>query len=486
MASSPSFVGLNKPVASQRPAAGSGAGPVFPQAPDVTLPLRFLVSGILSLFVGLIILALRPDFITGYHYHQHIVAVTHLLLLGFGLTVVMGATYQLVPVILETPLHSERLARWHFPIHLISVAGMVWMFWVWDMKQLGHFGSGLALGIGFYIYNITRTLLRADRWTVVAAGVASSLLWLALVATAGLAIAAGKCTYEMVDRPDLPALLTFPLAGLKALASLTSRFEAIALMHAHAHLGILGVFVILTVGVAYKLVPMFLISDVQNQRRAWTSLLLLNLGLAISFLTIATQSRGKPLGALIIAAGLALFARELMAIVAARRRRVIDWGLTAFLMAQAVLLPVTALGAILSWPGLPLTEGVGRLENAYGFLAILGVLAFAIIGMMQKILPFLVWFAAYSKEVGRSRTPALTDMYSTRLQSAITWAWVAGLTLATTGILANSTLLARLGIIALVASMGAFFVNAVLILRHLVRPQLSPLQPHRPQPPRKP
>lgn len=103
-------------------------------------------------------------------------------------------------------------------------------------------------------------------------------------------------------------------------------------------------------------------------------------------------------------------------ILAARRRRTIDWGITAFLLSQAILLPVTALGLVLSWPRLQLTEGVGRLENAYGFLAILGVLAFAIIGMMQKILPFLVWFAAYGEEVGRSRTPALTDMYSARLR----------------------------------------------------------------------
>lgn len=460
--------------------AGSPAEPAFQKVPDVTLPLRFLLLGILSLFVGVAFLSVRPDLLTAYHYHQHIVAITHLLLLGFGLTVVIGATYQLVPVLLETQLHSERLARWHFPIHVISVAGMVWMFWIWDMKQVGHFGSGLALGIGFYAYNLVRTLFRVRGWTIPAAAVAASLVWLVLVASAGLAIAAGKCTYELVDRPDIPAILALPLVGLKATATVLSRFEAIALMHAHAHLGVLGVFIILTVGVAYKLVPMFLISEIQSPRRAWLSLGLLNGGLALSFVAIALQSRWKTAAGLLIAAGFAVYAREMMAILAARRRQSIDWGIRAFLASQTLLLPVTALGLVLSWPSLTLTEGVGRMENAYGFLAILGVLAFAIVGMMQKILPFLVWFAAYGKEVGRARTPALTDMYSAKTQAFIFWAWMTGLALATFGILTGSTPLARWGSLALAASLLGVLLNAVRILHHLVRPQLTPLPGRRP------
>ena len=31
---------------------------------------------------------------------------------------------------------------------VLGVAGMVWTFWVWDMKQVGHFGTVLALGVG--------------------------------------------------------------------------------------------------------------------------------------------------------------------------------------------------------------------------------------------------------------------------------------------------------------------------------------------------
>lgn len=460
------------PTTAPRPASFGLAG-----APDVTLPLRFLLTGILSLFVGVGLLVARPDLLASYHYNQHIVAVTHLFVLGFALSVVTGAMYQLVPVALETRLHSERLARWHFPVHLVSVAGMVWMFWVWDMKQIGHFGSGLALGVGLFVWNLVRTLRRVRGWNPVSFGIASALFWLTAVVSAGLAVAAAKSTYELVGKPNVFPLLAWTLAGLKATANFLSRFEPLAVMHAHAHLGILGVFVLITVGVAYKLVPMFLIAEIRNPLRAWASLGLVNLGLAATVLAILLQSRLKPVAALLVVAGLALYGLELAAIVQSRKRLVIDWGLTGFLTSQALLAPTAAFGLVLSWPGLPLNEFTGRLENAYGFLALLGVVGLAIVGMLHKILPFLVWFAAYSREVGRSRTPALHDMYSATLQAWSFWLWLGGLAVLLAGILTASTLGTRAGAILLGASLAVFAVNAAAVLRHLFRPRLQPLTP---------
>ncbi|MBK8001746.1 MAG: hypothetical protein IPK15_24345 [Verrucomicrobia bacterium] len=129
----------------------------------------------------------------GYHYGPEVVAATHLFVLGWICSVIMGTMYQLVPVALETRLHSERLARWHFGLHLVGFVGMVMMFLVWDMKQVGHFGSVLATGVGLFVYNLARTLARIPRWNVVAIGIASSLVWLSLTILAGLYLAAAKC-----------------------------------------------------------------------------------------------------------------------------------------------------------------------------------------------------------------------------------------------------------------------------------------------------
>ncbi len=449
-------------------------------APDVTLPLRFMAVGLASLLGTVVLLGIHPDVLASYHYNQRIVAITHLLVLGFGLSVAMGAMYQLVPVALETRLHSERLARWHFPIHLVSVVGMVWMFWIWDMKQVGHFGSGLALGVGFFVWNLVRTLRQARGWTVVSFGVASTLFWLVAVIVAGLAVAAAKSTYELVGSPGISPALGATLSGLQAVASFVGRFEPLAVMHAHAHLGVVGVFLVLIIGVGYRLVPMFLISDIQSPARAWASIGLLNAGIALTFVAIVLQHPLKPAAALVVIAGLGLYAIELTAIVRARRRRALDWGLRAFLFSQVLLAPVALLGLWLARPGLALDETVGRLENAYGFLALFGVVALAILGMLHKILPFLVWFVAYSREVGRSKTPALHEMVSGRLQAAGLGLWIAGLAIGVTAILLAHTATSRLAAVVLGASLLVYLVNAGRVLSHLVRPRIQPLQPHAP------
>ena len=49
---------------------------------------------------------------------------------------------------------------------------------------------------------------------------------------------------------------------------------------------------------------------------------------------------------------------------------------------------------VLSWPRLPLNPFTGQLENLYGFLGLIGVVSLAIIGMLYKIVPFLVWFGS--------------------------------------------------------------------------------------------
>lgn len=80
--------------------------------------------------------------------------MTHLIVLGWLCPAVMGAMYQLVPVALETKLHSEKLGHWQFYFHVIGVAGMVWTFWIWNMKAAGYFGILVAVSAGMFVYNV--------------------------------------------------------------------------------------------------------------------------------------------------------------------------------------------------------------------------------------------------------------------------------------------------------------------------------------------
>jgi hypothetical protein len=231
----------------------------------------------------------------------------------------------------------------------------------------------------------------------------------------------------------------------------------------------------LIVGVSYKLVPMFTLSEVQSKRRAVLSVALLNIGLAGSFLTILLRSRWKLAFALMVIAALAIYGSELVAILLARKRGTLDWGIKTFLTAVALLLPLSVLAVVLSWAGLPLNSFTGQLENLYGFVGVVGVISLAIIGMLYKIIPFLVWFGAYGGQIGRAKVPALAEMYCPRLQIAGYWFYLGALTVTSVGIVLASESLVRIGSGLLVLSLTTLAVNVAMILAHLFRPKLEPL-----------
>jgi hypothetical protein len=326
-----------------------------------------------------------------------------------------------------------------------------------------------------FIYNIGRTLLRVPRWNVVAAGVASALFWLGTTVLLGLMIAAGKCSYESAEPGAQAGAFTWLLKGMAALPLFMARFDAIATMHAHAHAGVAGVFVILIVGVSYRLVPMFTLSEIQSRVRAVLSLVLLNAGLAMVFVATALRSPLKPFCAAIIAAGLFVFGMELRAILRARKRRVLDWGVRYFVTALGLLALVAVLGLVLSWPALPLTAFTGQLESAYGMLAILGVVSFAIMGMLYKIIPFIVWYTCYSHHVGLRKVPSLADLYSPGIQKTGYWTFLIGLLLLTTGTVLGHGLLVRCGAMILGTAALSLVANTVLMLSHWFRPRFESL-----------
>jgi hypothetical protein len=460
-----------------KPASPRAARPSPPDrlAASVTLPLRFIVAGLLSLFIGALWLVAQPNLLTTYHYNQNIIALTHLFVLGWICSVVMGVLYQLIPVALETSLYSEKLARWQFAFHAVGFIGMVWMFRSWNLAQVGHFGSVMAVGVGLFVFNIGRTLARAPKWNVVATAIAAALGWLSLTVLMGLALAASKGFGEIGPGARSAGLFAPLLDGFRAMGAFMARFDAIGRMHAHAHLGIVGVFTMLIVGVSFKLVPMFALSEVQNPRRAGASVILLNVGLAGAFISILLQRPWKPVFALIIAAALVLYGCELRAILRARKRARLDGGMKAFLTALAMLMPLSLLGLVLCWPGLPMNGLVGQLENLYGFLGLIGFVSFAIIGMLHKIVPFLIWFASYSRHVGRARVPALADLCSEPLQLAGYWSWLAGLSTISAGILLQSEFIVRSGAAAWTVSLALFAGSVAKALSHLFRPVLKPI-----------
>ena len=352
---------------------------------------------------------------------------------------------------------------------------MVWMFQAWNMKQLGHFGSLMAFGVVLFVYNIARTLRRVPKWNVTASAITAALAWIALTVTMGLFVVAGKCLSATMEATPASGLIGGLQHALLLMGKLITRFDAISAMHAHAHLGGVGFFTMLIVGVSYKLIPMFTLSEIQNHRRAVLSVALAERwpGRFIRDHS-SCAARGKLAFAIVVMIALAIYGIELAAILRARKRRGLDWGIHMFLTAVAGLLPLCVLALVLSWPGLPLNTFTGQLENLYGFLGLVGVISFAIIGMLYKIIPFLIWFGVYSKKIGCAKVPALADLYSERLQIAGYFAFVSAIAATSIGILAANGFAVRLGGLLLAASIVTLSLNVVRMLAHFIRPKIEP------------
>jgi hypothetical protein len=339
-------------------------------------------------------LAIHPDLLSLPHSHPRVVALAHAWVLGFLVTVACGAIYQLAPVALGTTLSNERHGWWHFGLHTAGVPGMVYSFWVWDTKQLGHFGFMVAMGIALFSANTWTTVRRSGRRGTVAWSLILAAAWLLLTVVLGLLLAANRFWYFIPIDP-------------------------IALLRAHAHLGLVGFFVTLLQGVGFQLVPMFTLGEVRDWKLANTGLWFSQLGLLV--LVPAFVGRIAPLallGAAAIASGMICSAVGLKRALATRKKRALDPGTRTFLQGGIGLCVAAVAGVVLLSPVGNGSVPGGFSANVFLVLVMFGGLLPCIAGMMCKIVPFLTWMRAYGPRVGRGPTPAANALGLPRIERA--------------------------------------------------------------------
>ncbi len=392
------------------------------------------------------------------HIAPGVVALTHMWVLGFFVTIAVGAIYQLAPVALSTTLWSERTGWWHLALHGAAVPVMIHGFWSWNLPLLAGAGSVVLAGVAVFAVNTGGTILRSGKRDAVAWSLALGSGWLVLTVAAGLALVANRL-WHLWGTDPLP------------------------LLRAHAHLGLIGFFITLLQGVTFRLVPMFTLGDVPNWKPVRLGLWCSQLGLLVLAPALAFNAGAVAFAAAVaIVVGLGFTAWGLKLTLATRKKRQLDDGLIALVRGMGVL-AVAAVAAL--WLVAPNTRAGsapgGLSANVYGVLVLLAGLLPAIAGMMNKIVPFLTWMRAYGPKVGRVPTPPATAMSHPRLErlgiNAITFASIPLLvgtwTLHSAWLYAGSALL--------VAGTLLFAANLVVVFRHLWRP-VTPAAPTFPRP----
>ena len=351
------------------------------RAPAVTLPLRYLVAAAIAFLVATGGVPWLATELAGHYYHPRILALTHTVALGWITLAIVGASYQLIPIVLERPLWSERLARWQFLVLAAGIVGMVAHFYIGHWAGLPWAAGVVGLGVALHLVNVTLTVRGVGRWGFTPWLVAGAHVGLGLTVLFGLGLALS------------PAWRLWS-------------WDALAAVHAHLHLALLGWVAPMVIGVAARVVPMFLLAPEPGGRLGLVQLGGLGLGVpAVVVGLLAVPALLLP-GALLLAAALAAHAVWVGAMVRRRKRPALDWGLRFVLTGTVFLLPATAMGLALAlgWLSGP------RAALAYVVLAFGGWVSLSIVGMMLKIVPFLTWHRTYAPQAGRGPVPTLAQL----------------------------------------------------------------------------
>ncbi len=439
------------PAATPRPASTIGV----PLVAGAGLPLAFVATGLVFLLAGVAGLVARPGILLLPQTHPHLVAHVHLWLPGFLLTVAMGAVYQMMPVVLGVPLATRATGAWiHLALHMAGVTALVAGFFQGRFDAVAAGGAVVAAGMVLFTRTVWATFRAGPRRDATAWCFPLSAAWLLLTVALGTFMAANRW-WSLLDAPSL------------------------ALLRAHAHLGLVGFFLTLLLGATFHLVPMFTMGALRRPRLVAASVACAQAGLLLLVVGwLAPTPALVRAGATGLAASLAFSGGALRATLRARTRRPLEPGLRAFLTGL-LLLAVSAPLGIALLPGLlPADRGA----VVYGIVIIPAGLAFAVLGMLCKIVPFLVWMRAYGPLVGRETVPAATRLGSRRLQIVWFVLHLAAISVLAPAAALGSPTLAHLGAWLLAAAIGAFGIDVVRVLDHLRRPHTTPLHPSSSQP----
>jgi len=380
----------------------------------MSIPLRFFGAAVLFHIAawGLLLGAAgdAPGFMGGL---GHLLASLHFVTLGVLAMTAMGAAFQLLPVATKRPVRSEAACKAAF---WLMVPGLL---------ALGHGmgrGDGLVLAVGGLLVAAALTLfglLVVDNLRRVKdMRVITDQAWIAMAGLLTLLVLAGLLVADY------------------ALGGFLGNHQGLALAHGVvAAYGFMGMMVM---AFSFVLIPMFCLSpppDVKNgQRAGWlagAAVLLAAVGLALSLTPLVV------LGGLLGLAASGLHLRVMFKVLKSRMRKQLG---DSFILVRLAwgLMPLSIL------VGLAAAFGVApdRTGPLFGFLLVFGWLLTFLLGVLQRILPFLASMHSVRPGVKPALVSALTADRPLRLHMIT---HIAALTLVSAGLAGQWVWLVRLG-----------------------------------------
>ncbi len=414
------------------------------QLPPRLLPILYFGAAHVALALAFGAVAIDPRGVSGFFYHARMLGIVHLVTLGWITASILGSLYVVGPIALRLWLPARWLDYTAFVLVLGGIVGMVAHFWMEDYGGMAWSAATVGTGIIAAGVQVARRLRYAPLPRAVGAHIVLAFLNILGAATLGVLIGFDK-VYHF-----LPG---FVLANV----------------FAHAHLAAIGWASMMVVGVAYRLLPMVLPSEMPKGPRLWTSAILLQVGVSGLFAALLLRNPIVWVFALVVVAGFGAFLSQVVWML--RRPRPRPPGLRtpdpAVLHAGASLVSLIIASALGVW--LTIAEGSPatlRIAMAYGVFGLVGFLAQMVVAMEGRLLPIFAWYWAYANTGYKGPVPSPHDMPWRGGQELVFVLWLFGVPSLAGGLAFDAVPFVRAAAWCLLAATLLDTVNIARILGH--------------------
>lgn len=422
------------------------------------LPVLYFGFAHLSLAVAFGEVAIEPQKVAGFFYHPRMIAVVHLVTLGWISGSILGALHLVGPMALRAPMPAHKADYWAFVVYALAGSGVVSHFWIDELSGVAW--SGLLVTLVFF--HVGRKLLAALKGNT-AVPPEIKLHFVLAFANVGLAAVAGTLLGLNKYWPFLPG-------------------RALTHAYAHAHLAALGWATMMVFAAGYRLLPMLLPAAMPRGGAVWAGAVLLELGALGLFVSFLAGGSWLEPAAVCAVAGVGVFLYHLLWMRRHSRsppKGLLrpDLGVVQVLCALSFLGLTCVLGLVLAFAP-ETTETSLRLATVYGVCGLVGFLSQMIVGVSARLLPI---FARLVAGDWSATPPTPHQLPDRRLQAATFILWILGVPMLAAGFWLDRTEVVGAGgwlLLAGVAASAASQLALLLKVRAVRHQAVSP--PSRP------
>jgi hypothetical protein len=412
-------------------------------APSPKIVVPHFVAGSLAFVIATCLLLISAGEWHNLYFHPKLIAITHIMILGWATMTAFGALYQLIPVVYETSLFSEKLASATFYLYTISVIFLSYSFWVSSFSELLLYSSLLMFfSLLLFIINLAMTYRKRTKSNIQSRFISTALLWLAFTELLGTIVAL-NFKYNFLSQNHIHYLKI------------------------HAHLGLLGWFILLIIGASSILIPMFMISHKVKSEKLKYSYYLINIGLSGLILNwfISDIRIGEILFSLSIVGGIIIYIVHIFQLYKTRIRKKLDTGMKMTMSAIVLMLLPSLISLIISGINFDY-EMITSLSLIYGFGIIFGIISTIILGQIYKTLPFIIWLKIYQPHVGKFKTPLPRELYSETILKTQMIIYLTGYGTVLSGIGFQHLFTIKTGIFLIIITSVLNLINVIKITFH--------------------